>query len=143
MKDLSASCEGSMCEGQQRGAIHLIKSLAKRQTQILAIPTTYAGLNSGPPPGTVAGIVLGSVAGFLLILWLIYTCTQLGGGFVPFSSFGGYGRREEFVEEEVIIEERIQRRNERPLGRRSVRAGQAGGVSKMRWRQSVQDADRI
>ena len=54
-----------------------ISSLLKRQT-IVAIPTTYANLNSGPKPGVVVGIVLGSVGGFLLILWLLYTCMTLG-----------------------------------------------------------------
>lgn len=66
--------------------------LSKRQNQILAIPTTYAGLNEGPQPGAVAGIVIGSVAGFLLILWLLYTC--FGGGFG--------GGRTEVVEEEIV-----------------------------------------
>ncbi len=133
MEVLRDGCDGRVCESQPQGAIYSINSLAKRQIQILAIPTTYAGLNSGPPPGTVVGIVLGSVAGFLLILWLIYTCTQLGGGFGSFGRFGRFGRRDEIVEEDVIIEERVQvRRNERPLGRRSVRPGPAGGVSKVR-----------
>ncbi|KAI4131718.1 MAG: hypothetical protein LQ338_001119 [Usnochroma carphineum] len=45
----------------------------RQQTTPKLIPETYAGLNKGPPPGTVVGIVLGSVAGFLLILWIIYT----------------------------------------------------------------------
>ncbi|KZF25157.1 hypothetical protein L228DRAFT_265631 [Xylona heveae TC161] len=35
------------------------------------IPATYQNNNSGPSPGVVAGIVLGSVAGFLLIVWLL------------------------------------------------------------------------
>jgi hypothetical protein len=42
------------------------------------IPTTYGSINSGPSPGTVVGIVLGSVGGFLLLLWLIYTCLNFG-----------------------------------------------------------------
>lgn len=66
----------------------------KRQTQILAIPTTYAGLNDGPTPGSVAGIVIGSVFGFLIILWLLYTCFNMGG--LP----GGGGG--EVVEEEIV-----------------------------------------
>ncbi len=69
-------------------------SLPKRQTQILAIPTTYAGLNDGPAPATVAGIVIGAVGGFLLVLWLLYTCFNMG-------VFPG-GRRGEVVEEEII-----------------------------------------
>lgn len=48
----------------------------RRSTQVDGniLPTTYSGIDAGPPPGTVVGIVLGSVAGFLLLLWLIYTC---------------------------------------------------------------------
>ena len=33
--------------------------LARRQIAVLAIPTTYTGLNTGPQPGAVVGIVLG------------------------------------------------------------------------------------
>jgi len=76
--------------------------LSKRQTQILAIPTTYEGLNSGPQPGTVVGIVLGSVAGFLILLWLLYTCANVDG----FPGFGGWGRR-------TVVEEEIVRRRSR------------------------------
>jgi hypothetical protein len=43
-----------------------------------AIPAHYGSLHSGPDPGTVAGITLGSVAGFILLLWLLYTCINLG-----------------------------------------------------------------
>lgn len=41
------------------------------------VPETY-GASSGPDAGTVVGIVLGSVGGFLLVLWLIYTIANLG-----------------------------------------------------------------
>jgi hypothetical protein len=68
-------------------------ALARRQIAVLAIPTIYTGLNSGPQPGTVVGIVLGSVAGFLLLLWVIYTCFGAG---IPF------GSSRTVVEEEVI-----------------------------------------
>ena len=51
----------------------------KRQTTIVAIPTTYAGLNGSPQPGVVAGIVLGAVGGTLIVLWLIYTIFSIGG----------------------------------------------------------------
>lgn len=58
-------------------------TILRRQQQVNpnVLPTTYAGLNEGPAPGTVAGIVLGSVAGFLLLLWLIYTCFNFDGSF--------------------------------------------------------------
>ncbi|KAK8090805.1 hypothetical protein PG994_000310 [Apiospora phragmitis] len=40
----------------------------------------YGNAPSGPEPGWVVGIVLGSIAGFLLVLWLVYTCVNLGNG---------------------------------------------------------------
>jgi hypothetical protein len=40
------------------------------------IPTTYGNENNSSSPGTIAGIVLGSVAGFLLILWLLRQCAN-------------------------------------------------------------------
>lgn len=61
----------------------IIKTLAsvlhRRQVDPSIVPSTYSGINAGPPPGTVVGIVLGSVGGFLLLLWLIYTCFNLAG----------------------------------------------------------------
>lgn len=42
------------------------------------IPSYYGALHSSPDPGTVAGITLGAVGGFVLFLWLIYTCINLG-----------------------------------------------------------------
>ena len=68
------------------------------------IPANYAGLDSGPTPGTVVGIVFGSVAGFLLLLWVIYTCIGLGTG----------PSRSSVVEEEVI-----RRHSRSPSRRRS------------------------
>ncbi|KAL9128317.1 MAG: hypothetical protein Q9217_002972 [Psora testacea] len=61
------------------------------------IPATYSGLNTGPSPGEVVGIVFGSVAGFLLLLWLIYTCFSMGASAVGQSSV---------VEEEVVVRRR-------------------------------------
>lgn len=51
--------------------------IVKRQSMVVQqgiIPTYYNV--SGPEPGMVVGIVLGSVAGFLLIVWLLYTLTN-------------------------------------------------------------------
>lgn len=52
--------------------------LEKRYSTI-SIPSTYANLNSGPLPGTVAGIVLGSVGGVVLILYLTFLALNPGG----------------------------------------------------------------
>lgn len=71
----------------------------RQQTQSATpeiIPTTYGSLNSGPPPGTVVGIVLGSVAGVLLLLWLFYTCFT-------------FGQRDDDVVEEVVVRDKRKR----------------------------------
>ncbi|EXJ86646.1 hypothetical protein A1O3_03599 [Capronia epimyces CBS 606.96] len=78
-------------------------SLSKRQNAILAIPTTYAGLNNGPAPGAIVGIILGSIAGFVLILYIILSAYRLS----------GYGNRETVVEEEVIHHRRRSPRRSR------------------------------
>ena len=79
---------------------HTLTSLFQRQITVTTtttaepvIPTTYSGLGTGPQPSTIVGIVFGSVAGFLLLLWLIYTCFGLG---------GGPPGRSSIVEEEVV-----------------------------------------
>jgi hypothetical protein len=46
--------------------------LARRQNSVPLIPITYVGENSDPPPGTVVGIVVGSVLGFLMLTMLIF-----------------------------------------------------------------------
>ncbi|CCD42935.1 hypothetical protein ACHAP3_010898 [Botrytis cinerea] len=59
----------------------LLTRLISRQTASSnpsIIPTTYGQQNNSPSPGTIVGIVLGSVAGFILLLWLLYTCCTLG-----------------------------------------------------------------
>jgi hypothetical protein len=52
--------------------------LEKRYSTI-SIPSTYGHLNTSPPPGTVAGIVLGSVGGVVLILYLTFLALNPGG----------------------------------------------------------------
>ncbi|KAH7064587.1 hypothetical protein B0J12DRAFT_3591 [Macrophomina phaseolina] len=71
------------------------------------IPLSYQGLDSGPAPGAVVGIVLGSVAGFLLIVWLLMTLTNLN------------GRNAIAGEEEIVVRERPPRS---PRSRRSRRS---------------------
>lgn len=45
----------------------------------------YQGLNGGPNPGAVVGIVLGAVAGFLLLLWILFILSS-GGSFIQSSN---------------------------------------------------------
>ncbi|MCJ1310609.1 hypothetical protein MMC25_004274 [Agyrium rufum] len=79
-----------------------------RRQAIAVIPAGYANLNSGPKPGTVVGIVLGSVGGLLLVLWLIYTCMNLG-------NIGNNN----LVEEEVVVRQRTRSRS-RPRSHRTT-----------------------
>lgn len=112
---------------------------ARQQTD--TVPGNYPALNAGPDPGTVVGITLGSVGGFLLLLWLVYTCLQIGGRGDTVSSYGtasvvtrksrrrhsrhhprSPSRRRETIEirtsrppppptERVVVEERTERRS--------------------------------
>lgn len=77
-------------------ALHLLNTLLRRQGNPNIVPTTYGSLNSGPAPGTVVGIVLGSVGGFLLLLWLIYTCLN----------FGNWGSSSSYTESIVVRDRR-------------------------------------
>ncbi|CAM1511426.1 Fc.00g089390.m01.CDS01 [Cosmosporella sp. VM-42] len=44
----------------------------------VAIPATYGSQHSSPSPGAVAGIVLGSVAAFILLLYIVYAILHGG-----------------------------------------------------------------
>lgn len=75
------------------------------------VPGNYPDLNAGPDPGTVVGIVLGSVGGFLLLLWLVYTCLQIGGRGDTVSSYGT----------ESVVTRKSRRRHSRHHHHRSPR----------------------
>lgn len=53
-------------------------TLHRRASQMVSIPNTYGDMDSSPAPGVVAGIVLGTVGGVLIILYLIYIVFGLG-----------------------------------------------------------------
>ncbi|KAK6853231.1 hypothetical protein PG995_010043 [Apiospora arundinis] len=61
-------------------ASRITKLIPRLATGVSTVPEGYGHSPSGPEPGVVVGIVLGSIAGFLLLLWLIYTCVNLGNG---------------------------------------------------------------
>ena len=62
-------------------ATELTRAVAPRQGAAAhttsTVPAAYGSPN-GPDAGTVVGITLGSVAGFVLLLYLIYTCLNVG-----------------------------------------------------------------
>ncbi|KAK3390923.1 hypothetical protein B0H63DRAFT_520125 [Podospora didyma] len=64
--------------------------LLPRQSQPTPTPSIIPGYytTGGPEPGAVAGITLGAVGGFILLLWLIYTCINIGNPEVGESSVG-------------------------------------------------------
>jgi hypothetical protein len=66
---------------------------ARQQNGIVPIPTVYQGLNSGPAPGAVVGIVLGSVLGFIFLIWLLWILSN-GSSFI---------RTNRDEEEEVVV----------------------------------------
>lgn len=82
------------------------RSIHPRQQVTPAIIPTYYRID-GPAPGAVVGIVLGSVAGFLLILWLLYSLTNVGSG----NNIAG--------EEEIVV--RRRRNSHSGRSRRSTR----------------------
>ncbi|KAI2624251.1 hypothetical protein GGR54DRAFT_595743 [Hypoxylon sp. NC1633] len=52
--------------------------LPRLATDVSTVPEGYGRAPNGPDAGTVVGIVLGSIAGFIVLLWLIYWCVNLG-----------------------------------------------------------------
>lgn len=91
-----------------RTAGQLLKRIPRLQTRqdnggILAIPTQYQGLNAGPAPGAVVGIILGSIAGFLILIWLLWILST-GSGFI---------RSTALTEEDVVVRRRSRSRTTR------------------------------
>ncbi|KAM0719045.1 hypothetical protein Q7P37_004950 [Cladosporium fusiforme] len=70
----------------------------RQQSGIVPIPTVYQGLDSGPAPGAVVGIVLGSVLGFIFLIWLLWILSN-GTTFI---------RSNQDEEDEVVVSRRRQ-----------------------------------
>ncbi|KAK4548827.1 hypothetical protein LTR36_008600 [Oleoguttula mirabilis] len=105
-----------------------IPHIQPRQSNgIVAIPTVYAGINSGPAPGAVVGIVLGSVCGFLLLIWLFWSLSN-GSTFMRSTQ-----------DEEVSV---VRRRSRSPRSRRSSRRTEMTSRSPAR-RERVIRQERI
>ncbi|OCL14537.1 hypothetical protein AOQ84DRAFT_351464 [Glonium stellatum] len=81
------------------------ETLALAPRAVTGIIPTYYNLG-GPGAGATVGIVLGSVAGFFLILWLFYALSNTGG-----TAIAG--------EQEIVVR---RRRSRSPHSRRSRRS---------------------
>jgi hypothetical protein len=84
-------------------------NLESRQIVTGIIPSYYT--TGGPAAGTVAGIVLGSVAGFLMLIWLFYSLANIGNP--------AFGRSFISGEDEIVV--RRRRNSQSGRSRRSTR----------------------
>ena len=50
----------------------------RQATATAVVPALYGALDNQLDPGAVAGITLGAVAGFMLLLWVVYACLNFG-----------------------------------------------------------------
>lgn len=57
----------------------LLSSNLQKRYKTISIPSTYGHLDSSPQPGTVAGIVLGTVGGIVVLLYLTFLALNPGG----------------------------------------------------------------
>lgn len=82
----------------QKRTTYISSDLTSRYTTV-SIPASYGGLTTSPPPGTVAGIVLGSVGGIVIILYLTFLALNPGG-----IARGSGGTSS--IDEEVVVRSR-------------------------------------
>ncbi|KAI9902689.1 hypothetical protein N3K66_002041 [Trichothecium roseum] len=65
------------------GQPHPVIEARQSTTTHLIIPSIYGSLYDSPSPGVIVGIVLGAVAGFLVLLLLFYSCLGFGPRVIP------------------------------------------------------------
>jgi len=102
----------------------------RQQGGIVPIPTVYQGLNSGPAPGAVVGIVLGSVLGFIFLIWLLWILSN-GSSFI---------RTNRDEEEEVVVS---RHRNTRSSDRRRSHRTEMSQKGRSPRRDRVYRQERI
>ncbi|KAJ5294929.1 hypothetical protein N7508_009750 [Penicillium antarcticum] len=113
---------------------HLLTSHQKRYTTI-SIPSTYGRLHSSPAAGTVVGIVLGSVAGFVLLMYILFLAVNPGG-----LARGGSSGAAPTVSSSLSMDEEeiVEVRSRRPSRRR--RSGET--IEVMEERETFRDSYR-
>ncbi|KAL2869374.1 uncharacterized protein BJX67DRAFT_379392 [Aspergillus lucknowensis] len=95
----------------------------------ISIPSTYARQHSSPSPGVIVGAVLGSVAGFLFILYLLYLTLTSGRRFSASTIITGTGATSTSTTQtpSEIVDVGIRPRpGRRPMMMRRPRRGRRG-----------------
>lgn len=99
---------------------------------IIPIPTVYQGINAGPAPGAVVGIVLGSVVGFLFLIWLFWVLSN-GNSFI----------RANRDEEENVVVSRRRSRSRSPQRPKRARRSEMQTKPRSPRRDRVYRSERI
>lgn len=97
----------------------------------VAIPAGYSALHSSPAPGVIAGIVLGSVAGFLLLLYLVYFALN----FSPAIESSAVGPASSYASRSAVSYRSRSRAADRKPGRK--RASRTAETYEVRTRSRV------
>lgn len=108
-----------------------LQPLLSREDNRGSVASTYGALYSSPHPGIVSGIVLACIAGYILIIWIIYTVLNIGppaDGDTVSTYLGG---------ESVIT------RNTAPAGRRGPRPVRVRERVEVRRRESSRRVPEI
>lgn len=100
LRETTAQVAQSLAAAPHTLTRRLSRLLPRQSTgaNLVAIPYFYQ--YGGPSPGAVAGIVLGSVFGFLLLMWLFWSLSN-GSGFI---------RSSDYEEEDVVVRRRSRSR---------------------------------
>ncbi|RAK73228.1 uncharacterized protein BO72DRAFT_451912 [Aspergillus fijiensis CBS 313.89] len=114
---------------------------ARNAREFTTLPSTYS-YTPNLPAGTIVGIVLGSVLGFLLLLYLIYLALTSGRKFSPSTTNGdgtilsGSTTSSPSSHSEIIVEENLSSTRS-PRSHRSRRSRRPGGGGRTRRREEI------
>lgn len=81
--DPASSIASTIISSHRHDNIVELRAPAATTTGFVAIPTTYNNLDDSLSPGVVVGIVLGSVGGVLVLLFLLYSALGFGPAVIP------------------------------------------------------------
>ncbi|RDL41946.1 uncharacterized protein BP5553_01925 [Venustampulla echinocandica] len=121
------------------GVVTATASISPTTTQSFLPPATASGStvpvisaehnNKGLSPGAIAGIVIGTIAGVIILL-LICFCCILRAGFDGLLAIFGLGKKKRRDERVEVIEERYSRHSGRTGSQRQTHTGWFGGAGR-------------